>query len=337
MFHKSLWMQNYKQSKLFVWIIFMILFIHLPLYTMMTLSNWRAREAQPYQYYVSEIHVFNIFSGGFLSILMTGAAVVLAALLVGLERNTRRNDFTFSLPIRRRDMFLAKWLLGAGVIFTFHLLNFLPAFFMFQSSEFSHLLTEYSWLTLYLSPVLSFILVYTFALFIGTIAGEMISQVVLTVIFGLFPIGAWFLFLGFFQSHGGRFIYPLDYNVEQVLTYMSVLTFPFDHMGTGSDVYPFFLIGLGIILFLAAGTLLYERTKVEHNGEFLIFKQLTPVFLIGIVICFSLLGGTIIASLFMGAAPGRIGAFWFGYLVFGFFSYLIAKRLLSMNLTVKNR
>ncbi|TMW70282.1 ABC-2 transporter permease [Alteribacter natronophilus] len=341
MFHKALWMQNYKQSKLMVWVIFVIMLFHFPFNAMTTVANMeeqiRLSVLHSYDYTPSGLHAANIFNGGALSLMMIVSTIILASLLIGVERNTRRNDFTFSLPFKRRDLFLAKWLFGTLVIASFHLFHFTLGYVVFSFSDFGYLLNEYGMIELYLSPLLSFILVFSFALFIGTVAGEMISQVVLSFIFGIFPTGFFMLITGFFYAHGGRAIYTYQGIEDELVARLTVFSYPFVHTDTAEQGYPLILMIIGIMVLIYAGTALYNRSRVEHNGEFLLIKELHPVFLVGIVICFALLGGFITSGLFSWSGSFRLGMYWIGYLTFGLFSYLIAKRLLSMNLTVRNR
>lgn len=335
LFHKALWYQNYKQTRIIIWMILALFIIFLPFQSTLSLENWKEREEEAqlvddYVYEVQEWDVLNIFSDGPLSVLGAIALIILACMLVGLERNTRRNDFTFSLPFKRRDLFLAKWCYGVLFISLFHIINFLIAYFIIYQSEYATALYLVSWVQILWGPLLGFILLFTFALFIGTIAGEMISQVVLTVIFGIFPIGFYFLIQDLVFVH---FRFHLMYPewIQYLTPFMYVISFT---DGVTKLIISFTLIAL----FLWLGILLYKKNKIEHNGEFLIFKKLNIIFLIGITICFSLLGGTIISSLAPWNADAlRIIAYWIGFTVFLLFSLLISRKLLSMNLMMRNK
>ncbi|RNA68648.1 ABC transporter permease subunit [Alteribacter keqinensis] len=329
MFHKALWLQNYKQSKMLVWIFAIIFAVHLPFQTMITLENWRE---YPYMYSNSTYEVYRLFIGGTLPVFILFASAIFAGLLIGIERNTRRNDFTFSLPFKRRDIFLAKWIYGVLIIATLHAVTFFTAYAIVATSEFASRLGSFTLTELFLTPLLGYILFFSFAMLIGTIAGEMITQVVLTFIFAIFPYGA-FVLIGYLADlHFG-----FNWNPPLWLAYVSPLLFAF--VNPAEELANPVLLGIiWIAATLLGGFLLYERNKVEHNGEFLIFKQLHPVFLVGIVACFALLGGMIVSAIVpWGMTDFQITAYWLGFAVFTIFSFLIARRLLKMNVMVKNK
>ncbi len=327
-------MQNYKQSKMIVWILFVIFIIHLPFQAIVTIENWR-EAGSVFNNRVSDMYL--LFTGGSLPLFGTISIIVLAGLLIGIERNTRRNDFTFSLPFKRRDMFLAKWLFGAMAITLIHLLNFIVTYLMIQTTEFSYVLNDLTLTAILWSPLLGFLLLFSFAMFFGTIAGEMVSQVVLTLIFSIFPFGFIMLLVFFTEVNFGTYLprLPLEWISKITLvTYVFTLE-SFNNSSTG-DLITGAIIGT--VVFFVLGLLLYERNRVEHNGEFLVFKQLHPLFLIGIVICFALFGGMILSSLVpWGMSEFQVIFYWIGFVIFALFSFLITRRLLRMNVTVKNK
>ncbi|WP_026689007.1 ABC transporter permease subunit [Alteribacter aurantiacus] len=330
MFHKALWIQNYKQSKMLIWILTIIFVIHLPFQTMIAIENWRE---YPHFYSATEYDIYRLFIGGSLPFFVLIATAILAGLLIGIERNTRRNDFTFSLPFKRGDMYLAKWIYGALSISVIHTVTFFTAYLILFTSEYAYRLQWFSLTELFLTPLIGYVLFFSFAMFIGTIAGEMISQVVLTFIFAIFPFGL-FVLLGYgFDLH-----FRFNWEPPEWILYAAPLLFPFLNQQDQSLVNPLLVALPWTIATLAIGYFLYQRNKVEHNGEFLLFKQLQPVFLVGIVVCFALLGGMLISAIVpWGMTDLQVIAYWIGFLVFALFSYLLSRRLLSMNVTVKNK
>ncbi|MBU9714784.1 ABC transporter permease subunit [Evansella tamaricis] len=336
MFHKALWYQNFKQTRMIVGILLVLFILYLPFFIMLSIGSWQEQVEHFSQFPDSEFtlyeyEVYNIFSVGIFPFLVVIGIIFFAGLLIGVERNTRRMDFTFSLPFSRREIFMAKWLYGILVIFVFHLINFSIAYVILWQSEFNYALSFVNLTEIYFAPIFVFLLFFSFAMFIGTIAGEMITQVALTFIFSIFPVGVFFLLHGFLELHlNTHFLYIPEW-VGKVTLFFYLFEI------TSQPINLFFPIS-GIILFTVLSLILYERNNIEHNGEFLIFKVLHPIFLIGITICFSLLGGIIVSSLApWNAEMLRIISYWFGFTVFLVFSYLISRRLLRMNLTIKNK
>jgi ABC-type transport system involved in multi-copper enzyme maturation permease subunit len=334
-FHKALWYQNYKQTRIIIWMILALFILHMPFQSVLSLERWNEQEQQAQQVedYIYEIQawdVLEIFSQGTLPILLSISIIALACLLIGLERNTRRNDFTFSLPFKRRDLFLAKWCYGVSVIGIFHVVNYFIAYFIIQQSEYQSALNLVSKIEIFWGPLLGFIMFFTFALVIGTISGEMISQIILTFIFGIFPIGVFFLIQELINVH-----FRIHINYPIWLEYLTPFMYVFNHPALLTTIIaPIIFTGLLIWL----GVCLYKRNKIEHNGEFLIFKVLNPIFLIGITICLSLLGGMIVSSFApWNADLLRIISYWIGFTTFLLFSLLIVNKLLSMNITFRGK
>lgn len=335
MFHKALWYQNYKQTRFIIWMILALFILHLPFQSVLSMETWKEREQQAqqvedYMYEIQAWDVLEIFSQGFLPILLSISIIAFACLLIGLERNTRRNDFTFSLPFKRKDLFLAKWCYGAASIATFHIVNFLIAYFIIYQSEYYSALNLVSSIEIFWGPLLGFIMFFTFALLIGTIAGEMISQVVLSFVFGIFPLGVFLLIQELIAVH-----FRIHINSPTWLEYLT----PFMYVSNQPALLTTIISPIIFtVLLLWLGVILYKRNKIEHNGEFLIFKVLNPIFLIGISICLSLLGGMIVSSFAPWNANFlRIISYWIGFTTFLLFSLLIVNKLLSMNITFRGK
>src|SRR5690554_3343376 len=173
--------------------------MHLPLQAMFAVESWEDHLRRsvsgefPYTFELYDYDVLGVFSIGAFSFIIGIAIIFFACLLIGVERNTRRMDFTFSLPFTRKDIFLAKWFYGILLIITFHSLSFVVAYWIVRQSEFAYALTMVSSNQIFFGPIVGFIVLFSFALFIGTFTGEMISQIALTVVFSIFPMGFAFL------------------------------------------------------------------------------------------------------------------------------------------------
>ncbi|WP_280768699.1 hypothetical protein [Salipaludibacillus daqingensis] len=335
MFYKALWYQNYKQTRIIIWMILALFILHLPFQSILSLERWKeqehqAQQVEDYTYEIQAWEVLEIFSQGTLPILLSLGIIALACLLIGLERNTRRNDFTFSLPFKRQDLFLAKWCYGTAAITLFHIVNFFVAYVIIYQSEYRFALELANWIEIFWGPLLGFIMFFTFTLLIGAISGEMISQVILTFLIGIFPLGIFFLMQELINVHFRIFISSPTW-LEFLTPFMYVMNHP---SLASTIVFPIILTGL----FLWLGVHLYQKNKIEHNGEFLIFKVLNPIFLIIITICLSLLGGMIVSSLApWNADLLRIISYWIGFTTFLLFSLLLTNRLLSMNITFRGK
>lgn len=334
MFNKGLWFQNYKQSKFVLWILLALFVMQMPLQAVISIETWNERveqtmETDEYVYEVQAWDMQQIFSQGLFTIFIAIALILLAVMLIGLERNTRRNDFTFSLPYKRKVLFFEKWLLGTTAITAFFIITFLPAYFIIYQSEFAYGLNLVSALEIFWGPLLGYIFFYTFALFVGTITGEMISQVILTFVLGFFPQMMLVLLQEFMRVHD---FYFFSIGAQpRVIVYLTPFFYTIGEMG---EVIGLILAIVFTVVCLFAGAALYEKNKIEHNGEFLIFKKLNPIFIVALTVIISLAGGLVVSSLApWGANILRIISYWIGFTTFLLFALLLIKRLVTMNIT----
>lgn len=320
---KALFKKDLKLSRMLLLILTLLFVFQYPLQMVLEIGQLRELNAT-----TPSGLIYNVFASSAVSVFIIMAIVVLGGLLIGLERNTRRHDFSLSLPVSRKKMFAVKAAIGLGTILILFSLNVFLAYVILWTSEYSGALANFDFLTMYLMPMLAYMAIFSFTLFIGTISGEMISQIVLSFIFMIFPFGFPVLVSAFIAVHGLQ--QPLMGRLGVVLGVL-VTDFRAEHAVT------FILAALALILIasLFVGTMLYAKGKSERDGEFLLFTSLKPVFLIGIVGCFAMLGGTIF-SVFGYTAGGAISFYWIGALIFGGISWIITKRLLQMNLTMKS-
>ncbi|WP_209125440.1 ABC transporter permease subunit [Alkalihalobacillus sp. BA299] len=337
MLTKALWMKEYKHTKTLIWGLLLLFFFDFPIRVSLSLESWKAMEEQaasdPGSYAHPIVHDFmvrSLFFGGFATFLGMILIVLLAGVLIGSERNTRRNDFSFALPYKRSEMFLTKWLIGFLTITSFYTVNYVAAYFLVASSDYGYFLEQFSHVQLFIMPLLGFITLFSFAMLMGTIAGEMISQMVLTFIFTFFPLGFYYLVQGFWMIHTDHYLHE-----PNTLGYFVWPIYSVDAYSSKPILIPI----VATILFTIIATKLYMVNKSEHNGEFLIFKGLQPIFKVGIIVCFALLGGMLISSLtpYMNGNILTIVFYWIGFMIFAFLSYRLTTRLFTMNVTVKNK
>ncbi|SER97039.1 ABC transporter permease subunit [Salisediminibacterium halotolerans] len=335
MFDKGLWLQNYKQTKLVIGLMFALYLIHMPFQAVLAIETWMEREEMAdsiddYVYEVQRWDVLQVFSEGIISVFLLITVVVLAGLLIGLERNTRKMDFAFSLPYKRRDLFWAKWAFGSTAITAFHSFSFLSAFLIIWFSPYQDAFNQVTTAEILIQPFVGMILIFTFALFVGTFTGEMISQMVVTVLLGFFPLGIYHLTERIIDIHL-NFILPIPRLLDFITPFMYVLESDQHSWMAGSGI-------IGIIIFLSAGKRIYERNELEHNGEFLIFKSLHRPAYIVIVLMISMFGGTILSSLApWNADILQILSYWIGFFGFLLFALLITRKVLEMNVLIKSQ
>lgn len=325
MMAKGLWLKEYKQSKLYVWMLLTLFIIMLPVRASLHLDQWAEMTKQGISF---DAHLIrSLFGASMPSFLVLFLLIVMAAVMIGAERNTRRNDFTFALPFKRSNIFLVKWLMGVLPIVVFYSINFVIAYFMVTSSEYMVQFPDFEFGRYFIYPLLGYVTTYTFALFIGTFCGEMASQIILTYIFIFFPFGFTFLLSSFLWINFDTYLPNMDFATH--------ITWPIYIFVDAFWNYHIWVPIIATIVFVVVGQWLYTKNHIEHNGEFLIFKQLHPIFLVGIVVCFALLGGIIISE--VTYMTNKLIFYWIGFITFGAMSFLLTRRLLRMNVMMKNK
>lgn len=107
MFHKALWMRQWKQGKYIILLFWLTSLYQLPYkyyqeaQMQLKLSKMKFGD---YTYYYS--YYFQTSDG---TVFFQGATLIaLACLLIGWERNNQSNDFLFSMPFKRKDIFFNK-------------------------------------------------------------------------------------------------------------------------------------------------------------------------------------------------------------------------------------
>ncbi|MDP5274120.1 ABC transporter permease [Chengkuizengella axinellae] len=370
MFNKALWKKDYKQAKFILWSIWVLLFFGMPIQAAIRLQGLTElikEQKENDSSYVLYTDYFYHSILNFTSIynVLLFMIFVLASTLIGAERGNKTNDFTFSLPFSRKEVFLSKWIIGFTFIVTSFVLSFiLSQAFIYFSAYREYLNIEWSFVY-FIYPFLSFIALYTLALFFGTITGGFIYQVALAFIFFIFPLGIPVLMFRLFENIFRLDMYELYYsrtifNITDVLYLghyydISAAKRVFFHIlqdagGVQADLYSYqsydYLFSYHYLLFPVLLTLtllpisifLYQRNKVENNGMFLIFPQLNKFFMFGIVFCFALFGG-LIGETFVSnrLEQFRMINYFCGFIGFGVISYFFTKKLYKLNLKISSR
>ncbi|PFN09611.1 ABC transporter permease subunit [Bacillus cereus] len=354
MFHKALWMRQWKQGKYIILLFWLISLYQLP-YKYYQAAQMALKQStmkfDDYTYYYS--YYFQTDEGVFFQ----GATLIaLACLLIGWERNNQSTDFLFSMPFKRKDIFLTKWLFGVFNIIAVQVICWISMYGIKNGSFHNEyqIFTPFHSYFLYATVVL--IATYTFALFIGTITGNIFSQSSLTAILLFLPYGLVLLISGFIYSNTQgsvealgeierkthiylqheSIISPLE-SFSITYDYHPIETFdddgnklssvpqdnPMEHTSVPSPwklLTPFAYI----MILLPLSIFLYTRTPNEQNGKILLFPSLQKWFMLCTVLCFGLLGGRILGG------RDALLSYYIGFFLFAIISYFTFTRLLKL-------
>src|SRR5690606_37771153 len=172
-----------------------------PLGMGLKIEEWKEIKHEPYFFQNIEHEVYSSFSNGVFIVLLVVLIFGLAAVLIGKERNSKRHDFSLALPFSRTSMFLTKMALGLGSILFSFTLNYWIGYLILSFSDFSYLLSYLNIFETFVVPFLGYIVLFTFAMFIGTFSGNIRSQYTLSLIFLFLPPGMNVMFHEFVNIH----------------------------------------------------------------------------------------------------------------------------------------
>jgi ABC-type transport system involved in multi-copper enzyme maturation permease subunit len=349
MFHKALWIRNQKLSATAVWAVYLSLFFFLPF---SFFGKAQSLQTQADRFNTDEMYLNFSFHGVEIALFITLILVGFAALLIGQERTTHSTDLTFSLPFKRKDIYLSKWMFGVVHITTGLLINLLVCMLIVKFTILSEI-ADASFLLEFMMLVIPFsIAIFTFCMFIGTIAGSIISQFILSFIFLFFPAG-FFALIGTFLAYHGvgvDFMSNLSGSMNTFGDFMTAATLPIpvfefsyftdvvETSGLSNDhlSMPNQLVFLSpLIYFLITfplGIWLFSRTKNENNGRLLVFEKGKKFFSVGVVVCFALAFGMAGGGLFGSYSSPSLLGYYLSAAIGGVLSYFVLRKIMHIRL-----
>ncbi|WP_028399532.1 ABC transporter permease [Ectobacillus panaciterrae] len=372
MFHKALWMRNQKQGKWIVGLFWLGSLYLLPFnyyQAAVTILEQQKHTKEivlqhpDYHYYYQ--YYFNSGASGFQTILL----IALAALLIGWERNNQSIDLLFSMPFKRRDIFLSKWLFGLVHITGIHIVTYGLMYLVKKTTiHDSHQdFTDFS--IFFLVSFVTLAALYTFCLFVGTIAGNIVSQAILSFIFLYLPIGLYGLVSSMIVLHISsnqdslEAFYKRTHSIQQGFETISLpvplqslrieyndnpenksingIDFGYNPERSESMIFNRVLSTVAIaiaytLLSLIMGIKLYKKTPNEANGKILLYRKLAKLFIPSVVICCSLLGGQILAGAFSPSKP-PLFVFYIATIGVGIITHIILKKLMNTKLSLGSK
>ncbi|OZM56266.1 hypothetical protein CIB95_12645 [Lottiidibacillus patelloidae] len=347
MLNKALWKKHYKETKYLIWgfwlvsLVYPLNIINYERIAIDIMEKNLLNGSEPPALF------FNFEPSGFISLFQMILLVGIASILLGLERSNQSMDFTLTLPFKRHVLLRSKWSIGVITILSANFVSFIFTSIILYNSYLITLIPYHLFLFYYTSSVIYLIGIYTFSLLIGKIVGNHIGQFVLTWIFLLLPAGVFTLL-----SHGIRFHYEhltettLNNSFYMYETFFHAITMPISLIATdfaietaqldGLEPYRFYAFFIPLVittLFLSTTRYLSKNMRSEHNGKLIIYKPFESLFIFGVVICFYLLGGTLITSIMYPLET--VVVYHIGGLIAGGIAFVTINLLLNKNIRFK--
>lgn len=300
-FNKTLFKKDWKMTKWISYLIIIILFFTMTLEIVGSYSDFQEtiKQVEEHPEYHENFDL-NEYKNGIKSFIeyrfknLTGmeipliifSPIAVATLLFGEEKRRKTFEVLATMPFGRWEIFFNKLIIAFINIILPFLINSL---IMIMALGLSKSLREFYSIGLVMSwlgaNIFRLFIVLSFSFLFATLTGTTISQVVLTIIFLIFPIGFTAL-IGFNMSAWGYDPLVIDKFLDAFAKYTPIAIID----NTGIPI-GFHLISAIIMLIVAK--LLFDRNKLERSGETLEFESLETFFKIGVTTCASLLGGVI--------------------------------------------
>ena len=343
MFHKALWMRNFKQGKTLISLIWVFSIALLPIRYLLTANSIESIiNLMP----TTEFRSLYSYFFRYLTILLplSFLFILLSSALMGGERKNKGMEFMMSLPFSRKDIFLSKWFFGVihllGITFVNLILMAIIHSFTIHAKYtlFSNFLVFFPFM------FISLLTIYTVGLLIGTLAGKVIVQIVLTIILTVLPLGLYLLIRGMIGWHinwiqGTINLEHWLWNLKSFfgnLSLISINRFTFgNHTNPafnpqGPTTNDYIILGLYLIPSLYIGLKLFKKMPYEKSDALIIHQKFEPLFLIGVVGCSALLAGELFASSVrgMGSWGARLIWYYFGMIFIGGITWVLIKKIM---------
>ncbi|MGF9765782.1 ABC transporter permease [Bacillus albus] len=346
MFQKALWLRTYQQSKYVVWLFWLVSFYTLSYYYYMTsiqqqhFLNDNKKWNYVYHYHFDLTLLDPVM-------LLGSVLIILACTLIGWERQNNSSDLLWSMPFKRSHLYITKWLFGICNIAAVVILNW-GLFAIMKRLTFHNKYQVFSpFHSYYIYMLIVLIAIYTLALCVGTITGNIISQGFLTAVIFIFPLLLPPLISGVIAVHSNVDFHEKNGRIHDVMENIRIsgpaedftINFNYDPQSAYTDQNgvrhnePNFtkippaktLIApiAHIIVLLPLGIYLYARSVNERNGNYLLYPKLQKI-VMGCAIFF----GGMVGGLMLSRAQS-LSSFYIGFLVTSFITYFFLSKILK--------
>lgn len=347
MFHKALWMQNWKLGKYVVFIFFISTLYFLPYEYHQAAQEQQQLFSHPelledgkfyyhYSFYSSDIFWLAI------------VIIALACLLIGWERSSQSGNILMAMPFKRRDIFLSKWLFGTFFIVGSFLINWVLMYFIYKSTIHFEYQSFGPFHRYFLYAIISYVAIYTASLCIGTFTGSIISQSFFSITFCVIGMGFFSLLIFFFTTHVDAIDKKNHMKYESLYTIgkKTDISVPIMHFSINYSYHPnsqptddnekipqgpayhsyYSAKAILVPLFyticcLFLGVFLYTRSPNENNKKIFLFQKYRSLWIWSATLYFALIGGQMLNHFDL------LFSYYVGFFLVGTITYFILSRL----------
>lgn len=263
-----------------------------------------------------------------LVLLIAFFSIVAAAAVFSYMHNAKATAMINALPFDRKTVFMSNYLAGFLMVMVPLLVLFLCLLGIGLGYGVLQIVPLLAWLLVFTILTL---LLYSLAVFIGLITGNIIAHLAFYGIANFLLIGLEVLvegYLGLFLYGFSRFY--SDYLFIKATPIAYALSLSSSHNSLQWEVWAAYLLAALLLTWLAF--YLYRKRKMENAGDVIAIHQLNPVFKYGVTICSSLAFGSILIEIFsldynFAAATGF-------FILMGMVGYFAAEMLMQKTFRV---
>lgn len=250
--------------------------------------------------------------------------IALTAILFGEEKRRKTFETLAVMPYTKYEIYFNKLLLSIiSVILPIVINGIIMLAMLGFNKELRNFYStidvlKWAWINFYtIIPFLGFSFLF------ATLTGTTLSQIILTGILLVFPIEFWYVLRFNFWKWGVSDVYIYKYEVffEKIC-----LLSAFD-----GGLSPIYLIIISIGMFVVS-KILFDKNKMERNGETLEFEGIETFFKVGVSICTMLLMGIIFDGVINNGYEDK-SKMWlvFGYIVGIFVGWIVSSYSIKLN------
>jgi ABC-type transport system involved in multi-copper enzyme maturation permease subunit len=287
---------------------------------------------------------YGIYEANAHLLIMVFVVLTLATTLFLGEKTSETEGFIASMPFTRKEIIWSKWIVGViSLLISFAVTYVVLSLVYFLTVKgLDTTLNPYSdiikW---FFMDMFQYICIFTFIMLIQTVMGNSIVSTIVGGIILMVPLfistvaQIWFdRYYGFTEyisvvfDHLNRWLNIYFYNLPQR---NKVYEGIYEGSSTYSSTFSYYsnykskllVLILLTCLFLYLAYVAYSKRNIEYNLRLIVFKNLEPVFIVGVAICLGLLAAT-----FMDSDRFREFGIWF--VIFTIIGYFISKLLLKV-------
>lgn len=278
--------------------------------------------------YIKEFIVHELsFLRGISSIYPVIIPVIIAVLAYRYIQKGRQASLYHSLPVTRAELYFNS-LVSAVILYVLPLL--VNVFVMGLLNSFSFLSDFYTmglifkWFGL---SVLYGILFMSMTIFVGMFTGSSIAQIVFVYILNLLPL----FFFETIKINLSSFLFGFStYSNTDFYSNLPMTMLLSGRVAITSRMVVIYIV-LSVLL-LVGGLVAFKLRRPETAGDIITFKPIRPVFIYGVTVCSTLVGG----AYFLGISKSSLSFAIFGYFLWALIGYVVVQMLTSKTFKVLN-